>query len=194
MAEFRSASPHRAQEKRTGGRRKSIIGGAIIALVIVWLIYSNIGGSSTYYMTVEELLAEGPSDRLLGCTGFVLGQSIEWDPQQTVLRFEIADESGSLPVLYKGLRRGLLEDGLRLWSRAEARGLVSLRPLLCSSNVLRSMWRSEKWPPLALGPMSLPWPSCCTGRWPPLWGCGRDHADSPRALRKRCGQWRFSWS
>jgi cytochrome c-type biogenesis protein CcmE len=111
LAELRSASPPRAQEKRTGGRRKFIIGGAIIALVVAWLIYSNIGGSSTYYMTVEELLAEGPSDRLVRCTGFVVGQSIEWDPQQMVLRFEIADETGSLPVLYKGPRPDLLEDG-----------------------------------------------------------------------------------
>ena len=89
----------------------SFIGGAIIVVVIGWLILSNIGGSSAYYKTVEELLAEGPSNRLVRGTGFVVDESIEWDPQQMVLRFEIADESGSLPVLYEGPRPDLLEDG-----------------------------------------------------------------------------------
>lgn len=111
MTELGLASQAQAQGRRMGGRMRFIIGGVIISVVIVWLILSNIGGSSTYYLTVEELLAEGPSNRLVRGTGFIVGQSIEWDPQQMVLRFEIADESGSLPVLYKGPRPDLLEDG-----------------------------------------------------------------------------------
>ena len=111
MTELGLASQAQAQGRRMGGRMRFIIGGAIIIVVIGWLILSNIGGSSTYYLTVEELLAEGPSNRLVRGTGLIVGQSIEWDPQQMVLRFEIADESGSLPVLYKGPRPDLLEDG-----------------------------------------------------------------------------------
>jgi cytochrome c-type biogenesis protein CcmE len=88
-----------------------IVGGAIIVLVIGWLVISNIGGSTTYYLTVEEVIAQAPSDRLVRVAGLIVGQSIQWDAQQMVLRFEISDESGSMPVLYRGSRPDLLEDG-----------------------------------------------------------------------------------
>lgn len=105
------ASRPQVRGKRTSGRMKFIIGGAIIVVVIAWLIYSNIGSSSTYYLTVEQLMAEGPSSRLVRGTGFVVGESIEWDAQRMILRFDIVDETGSLPVLYKGPRPDMLEDG-----------------------------------------------------------------------------------
>ena len=88
-----------------------IVGGAIIVLVIGWLVISNIGGSTTYYLTVEEVMAQAPSDRPVRVAGLIVGQSIQWDAQQMVLRFEISDESGSMPVLYRGSRPDLLEDG-----------------------------------------------------------------------------------
>ncbi len=110
MAQLTSASQPRAR-KGARGNTKFIIGGVIVALVILWLIWSNIGSSSTPYLTVRELTAEGASNRLVRGTGFVVDGSIDWDPQAMVLRFEIADESGSLPILYKGPRPDLLEDG-----------------------------------------------------------------------------------
>jgi len=88
-----------------------IIGGAIILLVMGWLVYTNIQGSTAYYLTVEELMAGGPSERMVRVSGFVVGETIDWDPQEMTLRFEIADESGSLPVLYKGIRPDMLREG-----------------------------------------------------------------------------------
>jgi cytochrome c-type biogenesis protein CcmE len=79
-------------------------------LVILWLIWSNIGSSTTPYLTVKELIAEGGSNRLVRGTGYIVGESINWDPQAMVLRFEITDESGSLQVVYEGPRPDLLED------------------------------------------------------------------------------------
>lgn len=111
MTESRFASEPRAQGKRAGGRMRLIVGGAIILLVMGWLIYSNIEGSTAYYLTVGELMAGGPSDRMVRVSGLVVGQTIDWDPQGMTLRFEIADESGSLPVLYKGIRPDMLQDG-----------------------------------------------------------------------------------
>ena len=111
MAELKPAAQPRAQKKRAGGQMRLIVGGAIIVLVIGWLVISNIGGSTTYYLTVEEVIAQAPSDRLVRVAGLIVGQSIQWDAQQMVLRFEISDESGSMPVLYRGSRPDLLEDG-----------------------------------------------------------------------------------
>lgn len=111
MSEPRFASEPRAGGSGAGGRGKFIIGGAIILLVVGWLIYSNIEGSTAYYQTVGESMAGGPSERMVRVSGFVVGQTIDWDPQGMTLQFEIADESGSVPVLYKGIRPDMLQDG-----------------------------------------------------------------------------------
>lgn len=94
-----------------GGRLKFVFGGAIILVVLGWLIFSNIEGATAQYLTVEELLAQGPSDRMVRVSGLVVGGTINWDPQQLILRFEIADESGSLPVMYEGVRPDMFQDG-----------------------------------------------------------------------------------
>jgi cytochrome c-type biogenesis protein CcmE len=88
-----------------------LIGGAIILVVIGWLIFSNVQGSTAYYLTVEELKTVGPSDRMVRVSGLVVGETIDWDPQQMTLRFEIADEGGSLPVIFKGVRPDMFQDG-----------------------------------------------------------------------------------
>jgi cytochrome c-type biogenesis protein CcmE len=111
LVELTQTSQVQPQGKRAAGRIKFIVGTAIIVLVVVWLVLSNLGSSSTHYLTVKQLEAQGPSNRLVRGTGFVVGDSIQWDPEQLLLRFEIADESGTLPVLYHGARPDLLEDG-----------------------------------------------------------------------------------
>ncbi|MDY7041452.1 MAG: hypothetical protein SVX38_11370, partial [Chloroflexota bacterium] len=47
-----------------GSSYKFIIGGVVITLAIGWLIVSSVGGASSYYLTVAELRAEGPSERI----------------------------------------------------------------------------------------------------------------------------------
>lgn len=111
MGESRSASRLPTGGIMAGGRLKFFIGGAIIVLVLGWLIFSNIEGASAHYLTVEELLAQGPSDRMVRVSGLVVGQTIDWDPQELILRFEIADEGGSLPVVYQGARPDMFRDG-----------------------------------------------------------------------------------
>ncbi len=92
-------------------RSKFIIGGAIIALAVGYLIVSSIGGSTTYYLTVEEVKAKGPSERTVRVAGTVMGDTIEWSAQELMLRFKIADASGSLAVIYNGPRPDMLRDG-----------------------------------------------------------------------------------
>ena len=130
MAESRFASE--ARQKRAGGRMRLIVGGAIILLVLAWLIYSNIEGSTAYYLTVGELMAGGPSERMVRVSGFVVGQTIDWDPQGMTLRFEIADESGGLPVLYEGIRPDMLQDG----AQAEVEGRYTTNGVFEATAVL----------------------------------------------------------
>jgi cytochrome c-type biogenesis protein CcmE len=90
---------------------KFIFGGAIIVLAVGYLIVSSIGGSTAYYLTVEEVRAAGPSERTVRVAGNVIGETIKWSAQELMLRFDIADASGSLAVIYHGPRPDMLQDG-----------------------------------------------------------------------------------
>ena len=92
-------------------RSKFIIGGAIIVLAVGYLIVSSIGGSTAYYLTVEEVKAQGPSERPVRVAGAVVEESIEWNAQELLLRFNIADDSGDLAVTYNGPRPDMLRHG-----------------------------------------------------------------------------------
>ena len=114
MSESRFGSDPGAPGKTAGGRMKFVVGGAIILVVVGWLIYSNIEGATVGYLTVEELMAQGPSDRMVRVSGLAVGEAISWDPQQMTVRFEIGDEGGSLPVVYEGVRPDMLQIGAQV--------------------------------------------------------------------------------
>ena len=89
---------------------KFAIAGAIIIIAMVWFVITSMEASTAFYLTVAELKSRGPSDRLVRVSGIVIGDSIEWDAQHMNLRFEIADESGNLPVVYHGPRPDMFRD------------------------------------------------------------------------------------
>jgi len=62
---------------------------------------------------VTELQSRGSSiyEQNVRLTGVIQGESTDWNAQDLILKFEIADESGRLPVVYKGLRPDMFQDG-----------------------------------------------------------------------------------
>jgi cytochrome c-type biogenesis protein CcmE len=80
--------------------------------VVGWLLASNIESATAPYLTVTELLAEGPSDRIVRATGSVMGNTIDWDAENLLLQFDLTDAGGSISVSYRGTRPDLLEDGI----------------------------------------------------------------------------------
>lgn len=93
---------------------KKLVAGIIVVVgALFYFVFSSLGGSSVYYITVGELKAMGPSayEKTVRVAGKVVEGSIHWDPQTLTLTFEIADESGKLPVVYHGPRPDLLRDG-----------------------------------------------------------------------------------
>jgi cytochrome c-type biogenesis protein CcmE len=99
--------------KSANKQTKFIVGGLIVVLVIGYLIFTSIQGSTAPYLTVTELRSRGSSvyERNVRVTGIIQGQSIDWNAQDLILKFEITDEGGSLPVVYKGLRPDMFQDG-----------------------------------------------------------------------------------
>jgi cytochrome c-type biogenesis protein CcmE len=114
MGDSKPATRTATNSLLAGGRLKFFVGGAIIVVVLSWLIFSNIQGASAPYLTVEQLLAQEPSERLVRVSGLVVGDTIDWDAQHLVLRFQVADEGGSIPVIYEGVRPDMFRDGAQV--------------------------------------------------------------------------------
>ena len=90
-----------------------VIGGIVIVAAVGLLIVAGLGGrgaATTYYLTVSELKTQGASERKVRVSGMVVESSIEWEAQDMLLRFEIADQGGVLPVVYHGPRPDMLRD------------------------------------------------------------------------------------
>ena len=78
------------------GRSKFIIGGLLILAAVVYLIFSSTAQAAEYFMTVDEIKAQGDSvlDRNLRLSGAVIGDSIQYDPQTLTLTFDVAHVPG----------------------------------------------------------------------------------------------------
>lgn len=77
-------------------RLKFIIGGILIFAAIAYLIISSTQANSQYFLTVEELQTRGSSlqNREVRISGVVLGDTIQEDPQNLVIRFTVAHIPG----------------------------------------------------------------------------------------------------
>lgn len=71
---------------------KFVIGGILILLAVVFLIWTSTAASAEYFLTIDELNAKGPEvvDKNLRVSGAVIGDSIQYDPQSLTLSFEVA--------------------------------------------------------------------------------------------------------
>jgi cytochrome c-type biogenesis protein CcmE len=78
------------------GRSKFIIGGILILAAVVYLIVSATQANAEYFMTIDELKAQGQSvlGRNLRVSGAVVGDTIQYDPQSLTLTFDVAHVPG----------------------------------------------------------------------------------------------------
>ena len=90
------------------GRSKFIIGGLLILAAVVYLIVSSTQASAEYFLTVDELKAEGQSvaARNLRVSGAVIGDTIQYDPQTLTLTFEVAHVPGNNDEVERAGRPG----------------------------------------------------------------------------------------
>jgi len=71
---------------------KFVIGGILILVAVVFLIWTSTAASAEYFLTIDELNAKGSEvvDKNLRVSGAVLGDSIQYDAQSLTLSFEVA--------------------------------------------------------------------------------------------------------
>jgi len=101
-------------------RAKFIIGGIIVAAAVAYLIASSISSSAQYYLTVKELREKEQTmaGRNVRVSGFVVGDSIAYNPQASNLSFDIVDSHDelsstvkvkTLKIVYTGPKPDLLQ-------------------------------------------------------------------------------------
>ncbi len=86
-------------------RIKFLLGGGVIALAVIYLIFTATQSTAAYFFTISELHARGEAvyDRYVRVSGKVTAAAIQFDPRELVLRFQIADENGqALSVVFHG--------------------------------------------------------------------------------------------
>ena len=83
------------------GRTKFIIGGVLILAAVVYLIVSSTQANAEYFMTIDELKAQGQSviGKSLRISGAVVGDTIQYDPKTLTLTFDVANVPGDNNVI-----------------------------------------------------------------------------------------------
>ncbi len=80
------------------GNRKYLIGGGLILVAVVYLVITSTQANAQYFLTVDELLAR--QDEMVGrqvrLSGAVIGDTIQYNPDDLELRFMIAHVPGDL--------------------------------------------------------------------------------------------------
>jgi cytochrome c-type biogenesis protein CcmE len=73
-------------------RYKFIMGGLAVLAAVVYLIFSSTSASAEYFMTVDEVQAEGSAavGKNLRLSGAVIGDTIQYDAETLTLTFEVA--------------------------------------------------------------------------------------------------------
>lgn len=74
------------------GRRKFIVGGVLILAAVIYLIFSATKANAEYFMTVDELKAQGAStvSQDVRISGAVVGDTIQYDANTLTLTFDVA--------------------------------------------------------------------------------------------------------
>ena len=113
MSTPKTENPVQGKGILSGSRLKLLIAVIVLTAAVSYLVFSSVQSSSAYYMTISELQTGGPSleNKKVRVAGTLVDNSVEWNARQLQLDFEIADDSGQLPVSYKGARPDMFQDG-----------------------------------------------------------------------------------
>ncbi len=96
--------PKNFNTKQRGQRLKFIGAGLIILLAVAALLVSGTLQGARYFITVDEVLADASyRGRTVRIAGAVAGETIEYDSERAIIRFEIV----SIPSEYDDLAQAL---------------------------------------------------------------------------------------
>ena len=105
MAQSTTVPTVKIAGKSANKKTKFIVGGVVIALAIVYLIYTGVQSTAAYFLTVDELYAKGEAmhNRTVRVSGKVDEATIDFNNRDLILAFDVTSESGEhLHVIFNG--------------------------------------------------------------------------------------------
>ncbi|MCK6624930.1 MAG: cytochrome c maturation protein CcmE [Anaerolineae bacterium] len=93
---------------------KFVVGGVIIALAVIYLIYTGVQSSAAYFLTVDELYAKGVAieNQTVRVSGKVDAATIDFNNRDLLLKFEVTSETGQrMPVIFNGPKPDQMREG-----------------------------------------------------------------------------------
>ena len=94
--------------------KKLVIGGGIILLVVIYLFWTGMKDSSSYYMEIDKFFQQ--KEELVGkgtrINGKLVKESVNWNAQSLILTFQLTDDGGTdtLNVRHKGVAPDTFEE------------------------------------------------------------------------------------
>lgn len=100
--------------KSANKKMKFIVGGVMVALAVVYLIYTGISSNAAYFLTVDELHAKGDVmlDRTVRVSGNVDAETIDFNNRDLLLAFDVVSEDGGrMHVIFNGPKPDQMREG-----------------------------------------------------------------------------------
>jgi cytochrome c-type biogenesis protein CcmE len=95
-------------------KTKMIIGVGTVLSVLGFLIIIGMSNATAFYMTVDEVIEKKTEavDKPLKVSGFIVGESTQWDAERMLLTFQLEGESGErIAFQYQGVKPDTFNDG-----------------------------------------------------------------------------------
>ena len=92
-------------------KRKFVVGGAVIAAALAYMIYAGVTQSIVYFVTPSELQAAPIAGKAYRVGGMVVKGSRRWEPKTLDLSFQLSDGKGTIPVRHRGTPPDLFDEG-----------------------------------------------------------------------------------
>ncbi len=110
MAEISWAKPKHLRKTKGAERLKFLIGGGLILASVIYLLVSGTLQGARYFITVDDLLKDGAYlGKTVRISGAVDGESIEYDSENAIIRFEIVNIPSQFDDLASALRAALAD-------------------------------------------------------------------------------------
>ena len=98
----------------TNKKTKFVVGGVMIALAIIYLIYSGLQSNAAYFLTVDEFYAKGEAlhGRTVRVSGKVDAETIQFNNRDLLLTFDVVSETGErMSVIFNGPKPDQMREG-----------------------------------------------------------------------------------
>jgi len=90
---------------------KFLVGGAVIAAALGYMIYAGVTQSAVYFVTPSEIQAAPVAGKPYRLGGLVTRGSVKWEPRTLDLSFTLTDGKATVPVRHKGTAPDLFGEG-----------------------------------------------------------------------------------